>query len=204
MNRSRSRTFAVTSGFAACGVAATVLLSGCSAGQVSQTAMQMPAVNGTTASVGDPTYGIALRNLHLRAPQNTDFVRPGSTAELIFVAANGSAAKGDRLVSITSDVGVVTVTGNPVVAPGGSLAVGTPDGQVSPLDALEGADTVEATVALTKPITNGINYDFTFTFANAGSATIAVPISAGETPRRDAESAGNSSGGESGDTGGGH
>jgi hypothetical protein len=203
VNRSRSLTTVVTSGMAACGLAATVLLSGCSAGQISQTAMQMPAVNGTTASVGDPTYGIALRNLHLRAPQTSDAVEPGSQAELIFVAANGSAANVDRLVSITSDVGVVTLSGSREVPAGDSLVVGTPDGQVSPLDAVEGAKTAEATVALTKPISNGINYDFTFTFERAGSATIPVPISAGEEPRRDAEPGG-SSGGEGGDTGGGH
>ncbi|BBY26180.1 hypothetical protein [Mycolicibacterium sediminis] len=201
MNRSRSRTTVVTSGLAACGLTAAVLLSGCGAGQVSQTAMQMPAVNGTTASVGDPTYGIALRNLHIRAPQTTDAVEPGTEAELIFVAVNGSAENPDRLVSITSDVGTVTVTGNADVPAGGTLVVGTPDGQVSPLDAVEDARTVEATVALTKPISNGINYDFTFTFQRAGSSTIAVPISAGETARRDAEPGGGSAGG---DTGGGH
>jgi len=207
VNRPRSRTFAVTSAVAACGLAATVVLSGCSAGQVSQTAIQHPAVNGNNAWVGEPNYGIALRNVHLIAPQTSDYVQPGSPVDLVFVAANGSAEEGDKLVSITSDVGNVSLTGDTEIEPAGTLVVGTPDGQPSPLGAIESANTVEATVTLTKPITNGINYDFTFTFERAGSSTVAVPISAGETPRRDGEPSGGSAGGEGhggGDTGGGH
>ena len=106
----KSRTSAVA--LAACGLSAAFVLSGCSAGQISQTATQQPAVNGTLAWVGDPTSGIALRNLHLRAPQTSDYVRPGGDAELLFVAVNESAEKDDRLVSITSSVGTVSLTGN--------------------------------------------------------------------------------------------
>ncbi len=50
MNRQRSRAFHRHSGLSACGLAAAVVLSGCSAGQVSQTATQEPAVNGTSAT----------------------------------------------------------------------------------------------------------------------------------------------------------
>lgn len=35
---------------------------------------------------------------------------------------------------------------------------------------------------LSKPVTNGLTYDFTFTFEKAGETTVAVPISAGEAP----------------------
>ena len=184
MTLSKSRTPMVA--LAACGLSAAVVLSGCSAGQISQTATQMPAVNGTLAWVGDPTSGIALRNVHLRAAQTTDYVRPGDEAELLFVAVNESAENGDRLVSITSDIGTVSVTGDPRVPAGGTLVVGTPDGTPSPLDATEGADTVEAAVRLSKPITNGLNYPFTFTFERSGQTQVNVPISAGEAPRREA------------------
>jgi hypothetical protein len=189
VNRQRSRAFTVTSGLSACGLAAAVVLTGCSAGQVSQTAIQEPAVNGTNAVAGDPVTGVALRNVHLRAPQTSDYVRPGSKADLLFLAVNESPAEPDRLMSITSEIGTVTVAGNPTLAPGGTLVVGTPDGQPSPLDATEGADTVEAAVTLTTPISNGLTYDFTFTFQRSGEATVAVPISAGEAPRRDTEGA---------------
>jgi copper(I)-binding protein len=181
---SKSRTSVVA--LAACGLSAAIVLSGCSAGQISQTANQNPAVNGALAWVGNPATGIALRNVHLRAPQTGDFVRPGDQAELLFVAINESTENPDRLVSITSDIGTVTVTGDARVPAGGTLVVGTPDGTPSALDAAEGATTVEAAVRLSKPITNGLNYPFTFTFERSGQTELNVPISAGETPRREA------------------
>ena len=57
-------------------------------------------------------------------------------------------------------------------------------------------------VTLNKPITNGLTYDFTFTFQNAGQTTVPVPISAGEAPRRD--QAADTSHEAGGDTGGHH
>lgn len=179
MNPFRTRTSAVTVG----ALAAVMALSGCGAGQVSQMATQAPAVNGTGANIGD----INLRNVHLRAVQDTAYIRPGSDVELLFVAANGSDANSDRLISITSDIGTVALSGNTEVKPGLSLVVGTPDNQPSPLDATEGDDTAEAKVTTTKDITNGFTYPFTFTFQNAGAQTVMVPISAGEAPRRDGD-----------------
>ena len=176
---------------AACGLAATVLLSACSAGQVAQTATQEPAINGTSALLGD----IALRNVHLYAVQTTDYLQPGREVDLIFAAANASPDVSDKLVSITSDVGSVTLTGDTEIPVNGVLVVGTPDGQPTPLENVEAADTAEAIVELEKPITNGLTYDFTFTFENAGETTVGVPISAGEAPRRDySEEAGDSAG----------
>ena len=179
-----SRTSAVA--LAACGLSAVLALSGCSAGQIAQTATQQPAVNGTLAWVGDPSTGIALRNLHLRAPQTGDYVQPGSGAELLFVAVNESPDQPDRLVSVTSGVGTVNLTGDLRVPAGGTLVVGTPDGTPSPLNATEGADTAEAMVQLTQPISNGLNYPFTFTFERSGQKEVVVPISAGEARRREA------------------
>lgn len=184
MTLSITRTSAVA--LAACGLSAVLAMSGCSAGQIAQTATQQPAVNGSLAWVGDPTSGIALRNLHLRAPQTSDYVRPGSDVELLFVAVNESTEKDDRLVSVTSSVGTVSLTGDLRVPAGGTLIVGTPDGTPSPLDAAEAAVTVEAAVKLTQPISNGLNYPFTFTFERSGQKEVIVPISAGEAPRREA------------------
>lgn len=182
---------------AACALIAGLALTGCSAGQVSQSANQEPAVNGTVDTVGD----IALRNVHLRAAQTADYVQPGTDVELIFAAANNSPDVSDKLVSITSDVGTVTLSGDAAIPANGLLLVGTPDGQ---LTSVERADDLQAEVALTEPISNGLTYDFTFTFERAGATTFAVPISAGEVPRRDGEpNAGHApSGGH--DTGGGH
>ena len=183
----------MTAGVAACALATAVALTGCGVGQVSQTATQEPAVNGTGAPVGD----ITLSNIHLRAAQSTDYVQPGRNVELLFVVSNGSPDTDDKLVSISSDVGAVTLTGDGTVPAGGVLVVGTPDGQISPLENVEAAETAEATVVLSKPITNGQTYNFTFDFERAAQTEVPVPISAGESPRREQA-------GEAGDTGGHH
>ena len=81
------------------------------------------------------------------------------------------------------------------------LVVGEPDGQIAPLEQAETAEAAKAMVDLSKPITNGLTYNFTFTFQKAGEITVPVPISAGEAPRRDAS--GDASH-EAGDTGGHH
>lgn len=190
MNRIRSRTSAVTAGLAACGLIVGLALTGCSAGQLSQVATQEAAVNGTSGNVGD----IALRNVHLRANQTSDYVQPGRSVELLFVATNQSNDTNDRLVAVRTDLGTVSLTGDVEVPANGVLLAGTPDGQPEPLEAVEAAESAEATVMLSKPITNGLTYDFTFEFERAGETTVAVPISAGEAPRREAAA-------ESGETG---
>jgi copper(I)-binding protein len=193
VDRFKPRTSAIAAGLAACGLAAAFALSGCSAGQVAQTATQQPAVNGTSSNVGP----ISLRNIHLRAAQSTDYVQPGRDVELLFVAVNGSPDVNDKLVSIKSDVGTVSLSGDTSIPANGVLVVGAPDGQPEPLENAGLADGAEAKVALSKPITNGLTYNFTFDFEKAGETTVTVPISAGEAPRREAAV-------EAGDTGGHH
>ncbi len=183
---------------AACGLAAAAALSGCSAGQVSQTSTQQAAVNGTAATEGN----ITIRNAHLRATLTTDYVRPGSEVELLFVASNESPDTPDKLTSITSDFGTVSLTGDTALPPADVLLVGEPDGQIAPLESAETADAAKATVDLSKPITNGLTYEFTFNFQNAGQITLPVPISAGESPRRDQSADASDEAG--GDTGGHH
>ena len=198
MNRFKSHSMAVTVALAVCGVAGAAALSACSAGQVAQTATQQAAVNGTAATVGN----IALRNVHLRAPQESDYVQPGSEVELLFVASNESPDAADKLTSITSDFGTVALTGDTALPALDVLVVGEPDGQIAALEKAETADAAKAMVAINKPITNGLTYNFTFNFEKAGQTTVAVPISAGEAPRRD--TAGDASHEKGGDTGGHH
>ena len=181
MNISVRRTSVHTAALAATAVALSVGLSGCSAGQVAQSATQEPAINGTSGKAGE----VALRNVHLRAQQSTDYVQPGRDVELIFTAANTSPDVNDKLLRITSDVGTVTLTGDGALPANGVLVVGQPDGQSTPLDTVEPADAAKASVDLQKPITNGLTYNFTFTFEKGGDATVPVPISAGEAPRRE-------------------
>ncbi|ORB31975.1 hypothetical protein [Mycolicibacterium parafortuitum] len=180
---------------ATCGLAASLVLSGCSAGQVSQTATQEPAINGTSGHAGP----IVLRNIHISATQTTAYIEPGNEAKLVFVAANTSPDVADKLVSISSDIGNVTLTGGRELPVNGVLVVGSPDGQTA-LSAIEPADAAEANIELSKAITNGLTYEFTFEFEKAGKTTVDVPISAGEAPRREAVQTGNGGG----HSGGGH
>jgi hypothetical protein len=165
---------------AAGAVIGAVTITGCSAGQLSQTSMQQSAVDGNAAVVNN----VALRNVHIQALQTGDFLRPGATVDLVLVAVNQSPDVADKLVGVTTDIGKVTVTGDPTLPPSGVLFFGSQNGQSKNADhAIEAADSVKATVALTKPVTNGPNYEFTFTFEKAGSVSVPVPISAPDGPR---------------------
>jgi hypothetical protein len=176
-----SRRSARVAALAAGGLIGAVALAGCSAGQVSQTAVQQSAVDGNQAVINN----VALRNVRIQALQTGDFLRPGATLDLVLVVVNQSPDITDKLVGITTDIGKVTVTGDPTLPAGGTLFVGAPNGQnQKAVDAVEDAAAVKATVALAKPITNGPNYNFTFDFEKAGSVSVAVPISAPEGPRQ--------------------
>ncbi len=169
MNRLTNRLVAASAGVAACGL----ILTGCSAGQIAQTATQEAAVNGTSATV----KSIALRNVHIQASQTSDFLQPGSTVPLLFVAANDSPDVPDKLVSITSDIGSIALSGDAAIPANGALVVGAKGGAAEPMGT---AASPAAEVTLAKPITNGLTYHFPFTFEKAGATTVAVPISAGK------------------------
>jgi copper(I)-binding protein len=173
VNRSKNRLCATTAGL----FAGALILTGCSAGQISQTASQEAAVNGTSANAKN----IALRNVHLLATQSSDFLQPGLTVPLVFVVANNSPDVNDKLLGITSEVGAVAMTGDAAIPAGAALVVGSGGGSV---EAMGSATPAAAAVTLDKPITNGLTYNFTFTFEKAGKVTTAVPISAGDTPQQ--------------------
>ncbi|SPM30208.1 Copper(I)-binding protein, partial [Mycobacterium terramassiliense] len=155
------------------------LLSGCGAGQISQMATQEPAVNGNKVTINN----VALRDIRMQAVQTSDFLQPGRTVDLVAVAINQSPDVADRLVSITTDIGAVTIGGDGRLPPGGMLFIGKPEGQTVAPGPLEPNNAVKATVALAKPISNGLNYNFTFNFEKAGQASVMVPISAGVGPQ---------------------
>ena len=177
MNRFKIRLRVATIGLLA--LLASVV-SGCGTGQVSQTAVQEPAVNGNKVTFNN----MALRDIRIQAAQTGDFVQPGRTVELVLVAVNQSPDTPDRLVSITSEIGNVTVSGDARLPAGGMLFIGAPEGQRVAPGPLESNNAAKATVNLTKPITNGLAYNFTFNFEKAGQASVMVPISAGLSPQQ--------------------
>ena len=123
-SRARRRSARVAM-LAAGGLIGAVALTGCSAGQVAQTAMQQSAVDGNQAVINN----VALRNVRIQALQTGDFLRPGATVDLVLVAVNQSPDITDKLVGITTDIGKVTVTGDPTLHASGVLFVGSQNGQ---------------------------------------------------------------------------
>jgi hypothetical protein len=169
------------SGFVAC-VLTAATLTGCGAGQQSQTATQEPAVNGASGAVGQ----VALHDVRIRAQITGASLKPGDSVALLFVAANQSQTDSNQLVGITSDIGPVTLApASPEIPVGGSLMVGKPEGvDAAALQALSSAVQATATVTLSKPIASALTYDFVFKFAHGGQATIAAPVTAGDTAPR--------------------
>ena len=168
--------------FAVVGLVALVaaLLSGCGVGQISQMATQQPAVNGNKVTFNN----VALRDIRMQAVQTGDFLQPGRTVNLVAVAVNQSPDVADRLLGITSDIGTVTIGGDAQLPAAGTLFIGKPDGQNVAPGPLQSNNAVKATVALAKPISNGLTYNFTFNFEKAGQASVLVPISAGLGPQQ--------------------
>ncbi|WP_369689675.1 hypothetical protein [Nocardia niwae] len=93
---------------AALAAGAALALSGCGAGQISQTAEQVAAVNGNHADVGR----IALRNVHIVYPTEGgayNNAKGGKALIALSIINNGESVK-DELTSITTDLGTVKIT----------------------------------------------------------------------------------------------
>jgi copper(I)-binding protein len=151
-----------------------VALSACSAGQVAQTAEQHRDKAGAQSNVGD----LELRALGL--PYPTGGVYPsGSNARLIAAIASTSGTD-DTLTSITGDA----FKSVQVVDPGSSAAAGTPSG--GSLDITvpagqtifigNGSGPSVTLVGLSGDLGVGQYVDVTFTFQQAGSVTVPVPV----------------------------
>ncbi|WP_019931622.1 hypothetical protein [Nocardia sp. BMG111209] len=96
-----------TTAIAALAAGAALVLSGCGAGQLSQTASQVSAVNGNSANVGK----VSLRNVRILLPGSEEYTNAkGGKAVLAFSAVNGSGAAPDELTSITTDLGAVRIS----------------------------------------------------------------------------------------------
>ncbi|CAM2881125.1 hypothetical protein [Skermania piniformis] len=205
---------AVTAGAVAVGAALT--LTGCGAGQVSQTAEQAAAVNGASANVGS----VALRNVRVLFPDAATYTNTkGGKAALAFAAVNDSAEAADKITKISSDAGTVTITpqSRAVIPPQRVLVAAGPeaatDESAKPAETSETAAAADETTAAdsaTEPILveiSGLKSDLqpglvvpvTFEFERAGSVDMQVPIDAGtEMERHDSAASGESA------EGGGH
>ncbi|MGI8417149.1 MAG: copper chaperone PCu(A)C [Nakamurella sp.] len=144
---------------AAVSLGAALLLSGCAAGQISQTAQEVAAIDGGNATVGD----IGVRNALLATPDAANYAK-GSNVKLLLVLSNDGTAA-DTLTSIsTPAAGSVKLSGA-ITLPAQSLVTISAD------------STASATLTgTTQPLCYGQSIPLSFSFAQAGQLTLNVPI----------------------------
>lgn len=168
-----------------------IALTGCGAGQHSQTASQVAAVNGNSADVG----AVALRDVRVLYPHEGDYTnKKGGKAAVAFSAINNSEENADKITKITTSVGSVTITpAGAEIKPQKTLVAAGPDATTD-----ESAKPAEAAAAdpnqtpilveitgLNEDLGPGLTIPVTFDFEKAGSVEIQVPIDAGtELPRQ--------------------
>ncbi|KAF0836508.1 hypothetical protein [Nocardia caishijiensis] len=198
---------------AALAAAAGIALSGCSAGQHTQTSSQAAAINGNHADVGE----ISLRNVHIVYPEATSEHQKGGKAVLALSIINGSETVTDELTSVSTDLGPIKITGpaggkfelkpqeTVLVGPASVTAAAEGDDHhgtttaaptstsVAPTPAPGGGDSsasnaaaVPASIEITglaENITPGLTYTVTFNFKDAGTVQVNVPVDAATSER---------------------
>ncbi|WP_328711693.1 hypothetical protein [Nocardia salmonicida] len=205
---------------AALAAAAGIALTGCSAGQITQTSSQEAAINGNHANVGE----IALRNVHIVYPEAAAEHDKGGKAMISLSIINNSEIITDELTSVSTDLGQVKITGpnaDPkfVLKPQQTVFVGTGESKpaaaddhhgttsaaptttsATPTGAAAGVDLpsndpvkTPATIeitGLTKDIVPGLTYNVTFNFKDAGTVQVSVPVDAAAIARIENEKSG--------------
>ncbi|WP_157162943.1 hypothetical protein [Actinoalloteichus spitiensis] len=189
---------------AAFGLGAALLLTGCSAGQITQTSSQVPVIAGADADAGT----IAVRDAKLTFPTEQDPpAYPAGSDAPVSVTIVNRGTDADTLLSVTSpSAESVTVEGDTTL-PAGTKLVATGLGAESEL-AVPGAGEPEAgeltqpapetdaaqsgqdaadigvfsltLVGLHNEVHPGVNVELVFEFENAGPLSLQVPV--GEDP----------------------
>lgn len=160
--------------------AAALVLSGCSAGAVTQTDTTVSSVSGTEGQVGQ----VLLRDITLD-PGTATVVPAGATITLAGTFVNQGLGD-DQLVSVTTPYAAQVRSEGFTTIPGNSATsmVGSRPGPVGPPSPTQPNGTMRITLAgVTQVLHAGPTYAVTFTFARAGSITLPVPVQpTGEVP----------------------
>jgi copper(I)-binding protein len=121
-------------GASALAIGAALVLAGCGAGQITQTATQQAAVNGTHAQVKN----VVLRDAAVQYPTSGPGYPAGATPALTLTLVNLDP-QDDALVSVTTEDGAqATIAGSKAIVAGHSLVIG-------PDDAVESTNEVQPT-----------------------------------------------------------
>jgi copper(I)-binding protein len=182
----RPRTSVRFAALALAASAAAVVLTGCGAGQITQTATQIAAVNGESGAVG----GLRVSNAVLEYPEGAGYWAEGSDVSLRMAISN-NGGKDDQLQLVSTAVSAEPrITGDKAIVARRTLTVGTaPAGSTGEADAAADAgDVGKATIVLTDIKQNlypGMVVRMTLTFRNAGPLELRMPIAAPQHPRVD-------------------
>jgi copper(I)-binding protein len=157
-----------------------VVLSACSAGQVTQTASQERDKTGAQAQVGD----ISLRQVELLHPRGGSYAR-GDDADLQ-VAIINSGSQADTLVAVDGNgFGSAQIQGasSSSSASSSSASSSSSSSRASRIEipagssVFVGGDELNVTLTnLDEPLTTGQYLEVTFTFENAGEVTVPVTV----------------------------
>ncbi len=155
----RTKRRAITRTTAAVFASATLLLAGCGAGQYAQSANQQAAILGANGQVGD----MSALNVRLAKADQEKYPAGSNPRVLLYLSNDG--INPDSLTSVsTSAAQSVQITGDPTIP-------------AQTLVDLSGDSGRQITIQnLNQDLYYGVSIPMTFSFADAGSLTINVPI----------------------------
>ncbi|WP_439032990.1 hypothetical protein [Gordonia terrae] len=179
---------------AAIGIAVALSTTGCGAGQISQTANQLPAVNGANVNF----EALQLRDVQILYPEQDapTVFGSGGPFEIAFVVANSDPLTYYRLKEIKAEQGQIefiegTESNDRIIPPGLALRGGTPVGANAEIEKKVTAELRNAG----KTVAAGLTTDLTFRFekreadgswVDAGEITVDTPVDGGaELERQD-------------------
>ncbi len=165
-------------------LAMAALVSSCAAGMKAPTAEVKPALDATTAEIGD----IQLATVALHAPSGAAY-ESGQSAQLTMVIVN-NGRRSDTLVSVTTPAfagwGIVptadatnaaaTGAAGVTIAAGSAVQLGLQNLGTTPDGASAQTLVLRSLTAGASPLYPGSSIKITFGFARAGSTTVTVPV----------------------------
>lgn len=179
-------------------VGAALLVSGCAAGQITQTDSQVATINGTRAEVGD----IAIRKAELAYPEGDDPVyRAGTSPGVAMYLVNEADLQDDTLVSASSDAAAnVVVEGSREVPAQGTLVIARGEQEQQAAEAAQPELEIQTRAGMTlqglnRDVRPGQTVTMTLTFREAGRVTFEMPATLPDQPRTDSGASSEEEGG---------
>ncbi|MDQ4038911.1 MAG: hypothetical protein M3313_11335 [Actinomycetota bacterium] len=169
-------------------LATIAALTGCSAGQVTQTSSQVATIQGAQADVGD----LGLRDIRILYPSGGTYAE-GSTAELALVVTNQGLSE-DTLIEVTGEFfesailpsddptpsSTTASTATPTATPSGEEPAQAGDAAPVPAQGILQFGTSETPTIQLTDLTEEISVaeilTITFVFEQAGEVTVEVPV----------------------------